>query len=131
MSAYLVVTDDTGREQLKKTDSAAPGETIEYLLTYHNTGKEPLSALAVNGPIPPNTLFIQNSNATKVPHEFKVSIDHGKTWEFEPVRRKQKKNGKDVWVTIPPSEYTNVQWAAKKPIGPGEIQKYRYRITIE
>jgi len=132
MSAYLVGTDKNGKEILKKTDSAAPGETIEYLLTYQNTGKTQLSALAVNGPIPPNTSFIQGSNSTKVPHEFKVSIDHGKTWDTEPVRRKQtNKDGKEIWVIIPPSEYTNIQWMAKKPIGPGQIQTYRYRITIE
>jgi len=132
MTAYLVVTDEKGEEHLTKTDTAAPGETIEYLLTYQNTGKTPLSALAVNGPIPPKTHFIQGSNTTKVPHEFKVSIDHGKSWETEPVRRKQKnKVGKEVWVIIPPSEYTNVQWMAKNPIGPGEIQTYRYRITIK
>jgi uncharacterized repeat protein (TIGR01451 family) len=132
MSAYLVVTDNNGKEVLKKTDSAAPGETIEYMLTYHNTGKTKLSALAVNGPIPPNTHFVQGSNTTQVPHAFKVSIDHGKSWDTEPVRRKQKsKEGKEVWVIIPPSEYTNIQWMAKNPIGPGEIQAYRYRITIE
>jgi uncharacterized repeat protein (TIGR01451 family) len=132
MSAYLVINDKNGKEDLKKTDSAAPGETIEYVLTYHNTGKQPLSALAVNGPIPSNTKFIQGSNATKVPHEFNVSIDHGKTWDSEPVRRKQKdKDGKEMWVIIPPSRYTNVQWTAKNPINPGETQTFRYRITIE
>jgi len=132
MTAYLVKTDKYGKEHLKQTDSAAPGETIEYLLTYHNTGKTKLSALSVNGPIPPNTNFIQGSNVTQVPHKFKVSIDHGKSWDTEPVRRKRKnKDGKEVWVIIPPSEYTNVQWMAKNPIGPGEIQTYRYRITIE
>jgi len=132
MTAYLVETDKNGKEILKKTDSAAPGETIEYMLTYKNTGANHLSALAVNGPIPPNTNFVKGSNSTDVPHKFNVSIDHGKTWDEEPVKRKQKnKAGKEVWVIIPPSEYTNVQWVANNPIGPGEIQTYRYRIIIE
>ncbi|KPA10032.1 secreted protein containing DUF11 [Candidatus Magnetomorum sp. HK-1] len=132
MSAYIVVKDEKGKETLKKTDEAAPGETIEYLLSYRNTSKTPLSALTVNGPIPPNTSFIQGSNSTTIPHTFKVSIDHGKLWENEPVKRKQKnKQGKEVLVVIPPSEYTNVQWKAKKDIGPGETQNYRYRIIID
>ncbi|MBF0452429.1 MAG: DUF11 domain-containing protein, partial [Candidatus Magnetomorum sp.] len=113
MSAYLVTTDQNGKETLKQTDSAAPGEVIEYVLTYHNTGKTTLSALAVNGPIPSNTCFVQGSNETKTPHQFTVSIDHGKTWDGEPVKRKRKnKDGKEVLVVIPPSEYTNVQWEA-------------------
>jgi len=132
MTAYLVVKDKNGKETLKKTETAAPGEMIEYVLSYHNTGKTSLSKLVVNGPIPPNTAFVQGSNATKTPHEFEVSIDHGNTWEHEPVKRKQKnKEGKDVLVIIPPTEYTNVQWKAQEEIGPGQTQSFRYRIIID
>jgi len=131
MKAYLVETDTHGNEILKPTETAAPGEKIEYVLTYHNTGKTPLSKLVVNGPIPANTDFIQGSNTSKTPHDFWVSIDHGKTWDKEPVKRKRKNSsGKEELVVIPPSEYTNVQWKASEPIDPDEKQQFKYRIII-
>jgi len=131
MDAYVVVIDKEGKEKLKKTDTAAPGETIEYVLTYQNISKKGLSALSVNGPIPSNTGFVQGSNYTKTPHEFRVSIDHGKTWDNEPVRRKRKnKQGKEELIIIPASKYTNIQWKAKVNIDPGEKQTYKYRVKI-
>jgi len=131
LEAYIVKKDKKGKEVFQKTQDAAPGEIVEYRLIYQNTGKTVLSNLVVNGPIPNHTKFIGDSAITKVSHDFLVSIDYGKTWEKEPVKRVEKlKNGKEKTIIIPPEKYTNVRWLSNDPIKPNSIQTYIYRVKI-
>ena len=130
LEAYIVKKDSKGKEIFEKSQNAAPGETVEYRLIYENTGKTVLSSLVINGPIPEHTEFIRDSAKTDVSHDFLVSIDHGKNWEKEPVKRVKVKNGKKETIVIPPEQYTNVKWLSKDPIKPKSIQKYIYRVKI-
>jgi uncharacterized repeat protein (TIGR01451 family) len=129
LEAYIVKKDSHGKEIFEKTQNASPGEIVEYRLIYENTGTTVLSGLVVNGPIPDHTKFIGNSAKTDISHDFVVSIDHGKTWEKEPVKRvKKMSNGKQKTVVIPPEQYTNVKWLSNDPIKPKSIQQYIYRV---
>ena len=132
MTAYVVQFNDEGRVTYKETESAAPKEEIEYRIVYRNKGDEPLSNLKVDTPIPPNTSYISGSAITDVQSDFLVSIDHGKTWEVEPVVRKiTTQDGTIEKLIVQPEEYTHLRWIANEHIGPGKIQEYRYRVIIE
>jgi len=130
LEAYVVKKDSKGKEVFEKAQNAAPGEIVEYRLIYQNTGKTVLSSLVVNGPVPNHTKYIGNSAKTEVSHDFLVSIDHGNTWEKEPVKRVEEKNGKKKTIIIPPEKYTNVQWISNAPMDPSSIQEYIYRVKI-
>jgi uncharacterized repeat protein (TIGR01451 family) len=132
MDAYLVQTDPQGEEQLVPAESASPGDTIEYRLTYENTGPGPLSGLAVVGPIPEGTRYLGGSASTEVPHEFQVTIDGGETWQPEPVTRQV--TGPDGTVreeVVPPREYDELRWRAQAPLEPDQVQVYVYRVSVE
>jgi len=131
LEAYIVKKDNKGKEVFQKTQDAAPGEIVEYRLKYQNIGKTVLSSLVVNGPIPNHTKFIGDSAMTEVSHDFLVSIDHGQTWEKEPVKRVKKlKNGQKKSIIIPPEEYTNIRWLSNTPLKPNSIQTFIYRVKI-
>ncbi|SMY38316.1 DUF11 domain-containing protein [Photobacterium andalusiense] len=131
MDAYLVVTDKDGKENLKPAEEVVPKDKLEYQLTYTNNTEKPLKNLVITGPIPQNTFFVSGTNNTKVKSDFVVSIDGGKTFEPEPVKRMVMKDGKEVEVIIPPEKYTAIRWMPSVPITAKEQQIFTYRIEVK
>ncbi len=130
MNAYLV-TQNNGKESLKPATTAEPGDTLEYQLAYTNTSAQAVSALNVVVPVPANTQYLDKTAATRVPSRFEVSLDGGKFWESEPVKRLRKdKDGSMVEMIVPPSEYTHLRWQVERPLGGGEVQQFSYRIQV-
>jgi hypothetical protein len=61
-----------------------------------------------------------------------VSIDGGKTFEGEPVKRMvENEQGKKVEKIIPPSEYTHVRWVLQQPLSAGETKSFSYRSLVD
>lgn len=131
MDAYLVVTDKDGKENLKPAEEVVPKDKLEYQLTYTNNTEKPLKNLVITGPIPQNTFFVSGTNNTKIKSDFVVSIDGGKTFEPEPVKRMVMKDGKEVEVIIPPEKYTAIRWMPSVPITAKEQQIFTYRIEVK
>jgi len=131
MSAWLVKQQENN-EVLKPAGEAGPGDVIEYRMTYKNTQASPLSALTISVPVPDNTAYVAESAATPVKSQFEASIDGGKTWEHEPIKRLRKTaEGKLRMTDIPVSEYTNIRWLAENPIQPAEQQAFTYRVQVK
>lgn len=132
MKALLVQKNADGTENLVQTEEAAPGDMIEYQITYTNTGAEALSGLVVNGPMPQNTSYVGGSARTVAGEALEVSIDGGQTWETEPVIRREKNEyGQIVEVVIPPTDYTNVRWISSQAVQPASSIGYSYRVTVD
>jgi len=131
MTAFVVHKDAAGKEKLKAAKSAEPGQTIQYQLTYKNKGQGVLKGLAVTGPIPANTHFLAKSTHTKVNSDVVVSIDGGKTYEKEPVKRlKVMSDGEKKMVTVPADKYTHVRWKTKSALNAGGKQVFSYRVKV-
>jgi len=132
MQAYLVKTNAEGKEYRQPARETEPGQTIEYNLTYNNQTKKSLKDLVVSGPIPANTTYIGRSARTRTPSELMVSIDGGRTFEREPVRRKERlADGSTRTVVIPAERYTNIRWNVKQPIAGLGRQAYTYRVKVK
>lgn len=132
MTAYVVSTDQAGKEVLEPATEVAPGQTVEYQLTYENTSTDPLKDLIVTGPVPRVTAYIGKSAFTEAKANLQVSIDGGKTFENEPVKRLVKDaNGKKVERIIPPSAYTHLRWMMKEPLNAGEVKNFAYRSVVK
>ncbi|EKF75941.1 hypothetical protein A11A3_00565 [Alcanivorax hongdengensis A-11-3] len=131
MKSYLVVSND-GKEVFSEAKEAAPGDTIEYRLTYTNTSDQPLAGLVVTGPIPANTAYLKGSAHSSVPAVFTVSVDDGKSFSAEPVKKTVKgADGQQKNVTVDPSAYTQLRWAPKGKLPAGKVQTYRYRVSVK
>jgi hypothetical protein len=132
MEAYTISIDKDGNEIASKSFEASPKQIIEYRVTYENISKGLLSGLKIKAPIPASTTYKQNSNKTEVASTFMVSIDGGKTFESEPVKRMVKNaDGEMVEKIIPASKYTHVSWSPKAGIKANEKQLYTYRVAVK
>ena len=58
LEARKVVRGADGKESFAPADNAKPGDVIEYVATYRNTGKQPIRNLEATLPIPHNTEFV-------------------------------------------------------------------------
>ena len=131
LEAFQVTRDAAGKEQFAPAGQVKPGDVIEYRLGYDNTGSQPVSQLAVNGPVPQGTAFIAGSAQTAVKSELRFSVDGGKTWASPPLKRSVRTaEGVSVEQIVAPQEYTNVQWLAREPLRAGGHQDYRYRVSV-
>ena len=132
MEAYTISVNKDGKEVATKSAEASPKQLIEYRVTYKNMSKGSLKGLAVTGPIPASTHYKGGSNNTKISANFMVSIDGGKNYEREPVKRMVKDaSGKMVEKIIPASRYTHVRWIPSAGISAGEKQLYSYRVQVK
>ncbi|CAA6824148.1 MAG: Unknown protein [uncultured Thiotrichaceae bacterium] len=132
MMAFVVKTNQQGKEVLKSSKLAEPGQVIEYQLVYKNTGQKALSGLAVTGPIPGNTSYLGKTASTQIPSNFLVSIDGGKTYEKTPVTRQVKNNaGKMETVVVAAEKYTHLRWRVSNSLKAGGKQLYTYRVKVK
>lgn len=131
LSASVVSVDAQGKESFRKVNKAAPGQTIQYNLTYSNNSEKAFKGLVVTGPVPAHTHYLANTAATQVAAERMVSIDGGKTFEKEPVKRQQKMaDGSVKTVVIPASKYTHIRWKANDTLVSKGQQQYTYRVKV-
>lgn len=132
LEAYLVTVGDQGEEQVEATDSAEPGQTLEYRLIYRNNSDDPFKKLVINGRIPVNTEYAANSSSSKTPHDLLVSFDGGASYMPEPAKRMVKQaDGSEKEETVPPEEYTHLRWKSLESLVPGQEQRYIYRVRVK
>ena len=124
--------DQEGKEVFKPVKKAAPGEILEYRLTYKNTDEDPLYNLIVRGPIPYNTVYIGQSAKADVDAKFDVSLDGGKTWSQEPVYKTiQDEQGQVRRVMAEPRDYALLRWTARSPLQPRASMEFVYRVKVK
>lgn len=127
-----VATDEGIQETLVNADQAEPGSVLEYVLTYTNTGDGALSGFLVKNPIPANTRYLADSANASVSSEFMVSLDHGATFESEPVTRIVKdENGDDKEIVIPADQYNAIRWKVDESLEAASTMTMRYRVVID
>lgn len=137
LDVYLIeqTFSDDG-EVIKETRTpaaeAAPGSVLEYVLTYSNESDANLTGFVIKNAVPANTSYVGESDTSDINASFVVSIDHGTTWESEPVTRIVKDaEGNEKEVTIPPNQYTNISWRVTDTLKPDSTMKMTYRAEID
>ncbi|MGE0357274.1 MAG: hypothetical protein AB7P08_10190 [Burkholderiales bacterium] len=107
LEARKVVISE-GRESLVDAANARPGDVIEYVATYRNTGKSAITGLQATLPIPHETEFIPGSAR---PSAAKASLD-GRVFADIPLKRTVQRDGRPVEVSVPWREYRALRWSA-------------------
>jgi uncharacterized repeat protein (TIGR01451 family) len=131
IKASVVTVNAQGKESMRVMKQAAPGQTIQYDLTYANNTDKAFKGLVVTGPIPAHTHYLANTATTGVSAMRLVSIDGGKTFEKEPVKRQRKMaDGSIKTVVIPASKYTHIRWKASDALTSNSQQQYTYRVKV-
>lgn len=108
LEARKIVRGADGKESSAPADAAKPGDVIEYVATYRNTGKQPLRNLEATLPIPHNTEFVPGSAN---PANARASLD-AKSFAAMPLKRTTTKDGKTVEMLVPVRDYRALRWPA-------------------
>ena len=126
MHAFKVVT--TGKvTKLVATDAAMPGDTIEYQVTYSNTGAAPARDVLATLPVPKAGLAYVADSA--MPAAVQASVD-GVTFAPMPLVRTVTRNGKPVSETVPVAEYRYLRWKLGD-IKPGASSTVSSRMRLD
>lgn len=106
LEAHKVVRTAGGSESLVPADTVKPGDVIEYVVTYRNTGSEAVHDLEATLPIPEPTEFIVGSAR---PASAKASWD-GATFDAMPLKRMATREGRAVVEMVPFRAYRFLRW---------------------
>jgi uncharacterized repeat protein (TIGR01451 family) len=111
LEARKVVLAADGKETFASANAARPGDLIEYVATYRNTGKQPVKNLVATLPIPENTEFVPGSPR---PENAKAGLSQ-EAFADIPLKRTVTRNGVQVEDAVPFREYRYLRWF------PGEL----------
>lgn len=106
LDARKVVTAADGKESFVAADAARPGDVIEYVATYRNTGTTAVKNLEATLPIPADTEFIPGSVK---PPGARASVD-ARAFADMPLIRKVARDGRMVDEAVPYREYRALRW---------------------
>lgn len=130
MSQSKEVADAARGTRMVPAQSAAPGEIVEYTLTYVNQGDEPAVNAVIEDPIPKGSTYVADS-ATGDGAEITFSNDAGKT--FAPAVKltyeMRLPSGAVEKRVATPAEYTHVRWKLKRVL-PGAAGKVAFRVKV-
>jgi uncharacterized repeat protein (TIGR01451 family) len=114
-------------QKLVPTAEAQPGDTIEYQVTYRNTGTAPARDVMATLPVPDGGMrYLADSAA---PAGVQASVD-GKQFAAVPLTRTVVRNGKPVTETVPAAEYRFLRWPLGE-LAPGSSSTVTSRMRLD
>jgi uncharacterized repeat protein (TIGR01451 family) len=126
LHAFKVVPTNAGT-RLVATTEAMPGDTIEYQVTYSNTGKTPARDVLATLPVPQGGISYVADSAS--PAAVQASLD-GTTFAPLPLKRTVTRNGKPATELVPVSEYRFLRWKLGE-IPPGASATVSSRMRLD
>lgn len=126
MQAFRVA-NVAGKASLQPTEHARPGDTIEYRVSYRNTGSAPARQVAATLPVPAGSMAYLPGSAS--PQRVEASLD-GKSYAPAPLTRSVVREGRKVVETVPVAEYRFLRWnLGDIPAGQTLTVSARMRVT--
>ena len=106
LEARKVTRGADGREAFAPADAARPGDVIEYVATYRNTGDAAVRSLDATLPIPAHTELVPGSIR---PSGARASLD-ATQFAAPPLKRSVVREGRATEEPVPYSEYRYLRW---------------------
>jgi uncharacterized repeat protein (TIGR01451 family) len=126
----VVVTNKDGRKEKKRQPVALaiPGSQVIYTTRFTNKGAKPAGNIAINNPIPENTVFVSGS-AFGASTAITYSVDGGKSYDL-PNKLKVKIPG-GTERPAEPRDYTHIRWRYLGELPPGKRGEVGFRVIIK
>ena len=125
LEARKVVRDADGREAFVAAEAVRPGDVIEYVATYRNTGSAPVRDLEATLPIPAHTELLAGSAR---PVGARASLD-AREFAAPPLKRTVRRDGRAVEEAIPTREYRYLRWS-QPVLAPNQAVAFRARVRV-
>lgn len=123
------VTDKAGKKtkKVEPLSRATPGQEVIYVLTYNNTGKEAVSNVVLNNPVPAELAYVAGS-AKGAGARIEASVDGGKVFGAFETLSVKKADG----TTRPAigADVTHLRWTVTTPVKAGATGSATYRAVL-
>jgi uncharacterized repeat protein (TIGR01451 family) len=105
--------DGTTRVALVPANRAVPGDRVVFVLSYRNTGKQPLSDLVFDNPVPNGVAYRAPAAGSPAP-------------ELSPDGQRYAPAG-----ALRAEDVTHVRWRLARPLAPGAQGEFAFLATLK
>ena len=131
--SVITAEDGSKQERFFESETARPGEVIEYRLFVSNQGERTLPAgtVMITGPIPEGTSFVDGSatpDSENVLTEFSAD---GSSYASPPIIIEPEDGAEEERRIVAPEDYQSVRWTILVPTEPYQEQTFFYRVIVE
>ena len=135
LESYLVtevtLEDGTTGEQLVPTETAEPGQVLEYHLTLENESETVIpEGVAATGPVPARTQYLGESATAQEGSNLTFSADEGESFSAAPTVIVTDEEGNEEEVVAEPAQYDAVRWELLSELSPGTSRTFIYRVEV-
>ena len=120
--------DGTKEVVLEQPEKVLPGDTIVYTIFYENQGSDIAEKVAINNPIPENTLYLDGS-AQGIGAIITFSVDNGATFDFPGNLKVKTPEGGERMAG--PGDYTGIRWTLNSDLAPGAKGSASFKVKIK
>ncbi len=121
----VAAADGTTRIALVKADKIVPGDQVVFVLTYRNTGTQPIANLVLANPVPANIAYRAANPGSAAPE---LSVD-GKT--FGPLSGLRVATAAGASRAAAPDDVTTVRWRLASPVAAGAQGQLAFQAVIK
>ena len=121
----VAAADGTTRTELVKPNRIVPGDRVVFVLSYRNTGAQPLSDVVLANPVPKNMAYRAPALNSAAPE---LSVD-GKTYGTLAALRVPAGTG--GLRAAGPDDVTTVRWRLPSPIPAGSEGKLAFQAVLK
>ncbi len=124
VEARSAAADGTTRVALVKPSRVTPGDKVIFVLSYRNTGAQPLSNVVLDNPLPKAIAYRSANPGSPAPD---VSVD-GKTFGQLASLRVRSPDGSTRAAS--PNDVTSVRWRLASPIAAGSQGQFAFQAVL-
>jgi uncharacterized repeat protein (TIGR01451 family) len=125
VEARSAAADGTTRVTLTKPSTVTPGDKVIFVLSYRNTGAQPLANVVLDNPLPKAIAYRSANPGSPAPD---VSVD-GKTFGSLASLRVRSPDGSTRAAN--PNDVTSVRWRLASPIPAGSQGQFAFQAVLK
>ncbi|MBI4826559.1 MAG: DUF11 domain-containing protein [Nitrospirae bacterium] len=124
------IVNAKGEKEIVRVPAAKiiPGEEVIFTITYENISGKSVDNFVIVDPVPEH-MFYKEGSASGKGADITFSVDRGKTYHLPEKLKIIGEDGKERKAEA--SEYTDIRWALKNSLQPGEKGKVEFKAELE
>ena len=125
VESRTAAADGTTRIALVKPSKVTPGDKVIFVLSYRNTGAQPLANVVLDNPLPRQIAYRSANPGSPAPD---VSVD-GKTFGSLESLRVRSLDGSTR--AAGPNDVTSVRWRLASPLAAGSQGQFAFQAVLK
>lgn len=125
VESRTAAADGTTRIALVKPSKVTPGDKVIFVLSYRNTGAQPLANVVLDNPLPRQIAYRSANPGSPAPD---VSVD-GKTFGSFATLRVRSLDGSTR--AAGPNDVTSVRWRLASPLAAGSQGQFAFQAVLK